>query len=111
MPFDGVPIIIQELLDARAQVEQGWCQGAFYIDAVSHPLVCLLGSLGVRTFSAHAPRAALELCITLYPNKHHYTIDEPLRLLAPWNDRECHTKEDVLGLIDRTVDRLMGEYK
>lgn len=115
------------LLNAtKTIIDKGWTKGAYFRDASQQYTrdpneicsACLVGACGLatghlRSFMRHQDSAALvtELAITLrktgvtvIPNKYD---DEAI--VTVWNDTPGRTKDEVLGLIDKTIKRLNAD--
>lgn len=97
--FEGEPVAfavvekpaVQALLDGRAKIAKGWCQGSFSIDrpeCFGGAAYCSLGAVG------RFNKVALYLCSSLPPDSNG---------LVSYNDAPGRTQDDILALYDRAI--------
>jgi hypothetical protein len=101
MPFDGsdyvsTTSITRMLMEGRQRVEQGWCQHA----TRQRGAVCMIGSFTIEDYSSFTKAENLLLkamCSLGYP---HASVPQ-------FNDDGQRTKQQVLEVYDRAIERSM----
>lgn len=102
---------LELLIKAREKIRQGWTQNVsarnsdnypVNVDALEAVAWCALGAIwAVRGTYETQDDAERELCKTI-DREYAYSI-------AEWNDKPGRTKEEVLDLYDRTINRVRKE--
>ena len=93
--------IIQKLREARALIEQGWCQRiAKFSFTDGHTLYCPIGAL----YEVKEDQS------------YFYALDALVRAIeyediGAWNDDPYRTKEDVLSAFDHAIDLVLAKEK
>ena len=101
MPFDGSKYVTaspvtQMLMEARQQVEQGWCQHSMR----QRGFVCMIGALDVVDYSQFIDAEALLLEAIRSLGHAHSSV-------AAFNDDLGRTKNQVLKVYDRAIEKSM----
>jgi len=113
--------VTELLTEARARIARGWTQGANARDAsgcvaddwsAAAVCWCAMGALAVsgyprRPSGGALSRAVAELAASLPVDTGRDAIGIGARamVLAGWNDAPLRTREDVLELYDRAIER------
>jgi len=101
MPFDGSKYVTaspvtQMLMEARQQVAQGWCQHSMR----QRGSVCMIGALDIDDYSQFIDAEALLLATIRSLGHSHGSV-------AAFNDDLGRTKDQVLKVYDRAIERSM----
>lgn len=99
MPFDGSryvqgSAVTRMLVESRGQVEQGWCQQA----ARQRGAVCMIGSFTIEDFALFVEAEDLLLQAIASVGYPHPTV-------VQFNDDAGRTKQQVLDVYDRAIER------
>ena len=99
MPFDGsksltTSPLTRMLVDARQQLDQGWCQHR----ARQRGLACMIGSLAISDYDAFVE--AERLLLGAIRDLGHLQTS-----VAAFNDAPGRTKQQVLQVYDRAIHR------
>src|SRR5262249_21388429 len=102
MPFDGSKYVTdspvtQMLMDARQQVERGWCQHAMR----QRGAACMIGSLAISDYGEFVDAEALLLQAIR-------SFGYPHSSVAAFNDDRARTKDHVLGVFDLAIEKSMS---
>jgi hypothetical protein len=101
MPFDGSKYVTaspvtQMLMEARQQVEQGWCQHSMR----QRGSVCMIGALDINDYIQFVTAETLLLEAIRGLGHAHTSV-------AAFNDDRGRTKNQVLTAYDRAIERSM----
>ena len=101
MPFDGSKYVTaspvtQMLMEARQQVEQGWCQHSMR----QRGSVCMIGALDIDDYSQFINAEAMLLQAIRSLGHSHASV-------AAFNDDLGRTKNQVLKVYERAIERSM----
>ena len=101
MPFDGSKYVsaspvTRMLVDSKRQVEQGWCQHA----TRQRGTVCMIGSFTIEDYALFTRAEGLLLDAIGGLGYPHSTVVE-------FNDDALRTKQQVLNVYDRAIERSM----
>lgn len=97
--------IVQKLTEARALIEQGWCQGDYYEDSDCGTKYCAVGAI-----RAAAEDQSYFYCLD-YLGQVLGMITASLCNVPNWNDAPGRTQQEVLALYDRAIDLARGALK
>jgi hypothetical protein len=107
---------IEMLRKARGFLERGWAQGSFAVDAEGEKVVpgddsacawCVQGSLlAASNWKASAETELITTVLLEYSRKGRSPESASI---VKWNDTPGRTKEEVLTLFDKTIERLESE--
>jgi len=93
------------LQEARALVEQGWCQGEYQL----HGSYCIVGALKEAQVRLHAPGEIAEMALGALTGALPTSRGLVARAFPPWtrlipfNDSPKMTRRRVLNLFDRAL--------
>ena len=101
MPFDGSKCVTdspvtQMLMEARQQVEQGWCQHSMR----QRGAVCMIGALEIDDYTQFIDAEALLLEAMRSLGHSHATV-------PAFNDDLGRTRNQVLKVYDRAIEKSM----
>lgn len=101
MPFDGskhafTAPVTRMLVEGKRQVEQGWCQHA----TRQRGAVCMIGSFTIEDHALFTKAEGLLLQAIGSLGYRHATV-------AQFNDDALRTKQQVLDIYDRAIQRSM----
>jgi hypothetical protein len=101
MPFDGSKYVTASpvtrmLMEARQQVEQGWCQHSMR----QRGSVCMIGALDINDYTQFIDAETLLLEAIRSLGHSHSSV-------AAFNDDLGRTKTQVLTAYDRAIDNSM----
>jgi hypothetical protein len=101
MPFDGIKNLTtspltQMLMEAREQLDQGWCQHR----TRQRGSACMIGSLEISDYDAFIE--AERLLLGAIRDLGHSQVSVPA-----FNDAPARTKQQVLQVYDRAIQRSM----
>jgi hypothetical protein len=99
MPFDGshgLPTspLTHMLVDARRQLNKGWCQHR----TRQRGSACMIGSLAISDYDVFAEAERLLLDAI-------HDLGHPQASVAAFNDSPARTKQQVLQVLDRAIVR------
>ena len=112
---DGAALAKEMLLEARASVEQGWCQGASARDGQGSPVQpwsplaaqwSAIGGLVAVWARRRAAASDLERAIAGFQLANVALLQAMGSSPAEWNDRAERTLEDVLAAFERACASL-----
>ena len=101
MPFDGVKYVTaspvtQMLMEAKQQVERGWCQHFMR----QRGSVCMIGSLTINDYSQYLDAEALLREAIRGLGYAHSSV-------ASFNDDRGRSKDEVLKVYDLAIEKSM----
>jgi hypothetical protein len=101
MPFDGSNYVSSNsvtrmLVEGRQKVEQGWCRQAMR----QRGAVCMIGSFTIDDYALFREAEALMLNSIASLGFAHASV-------AAFNDDALRTKDQVLAVYDRAIERSM----
>ena len=102
LDFGTQSAIVAELEAVRARIERGWCQG-YYGDAAGN--VCLLGAIRERKYRYNG--LVGHLAAAIEGGMPHDRMWRSPTVMG-FNDAPGRTKEEVLALIDRAIERALA---
>jgi len=110
MPFDSMPVLDEvdlTLRNARGYIEAGWCQGELH--RCNHTQHCTIGAIRMA-LGWHRPSAnplyykSIRRLVATLPEQHHGS--SPVFSVMKWNDAPLRTKEEVLALLDKAIQKV-----
>jgi hypothetical protein len=97
MKHETIPVVVQNLLDARARIANGWCKGVFLtrFSGGVHVSYCALGAIGYTSGCSRNTKEEAWLTTALPVGASS---------VPDYNDSLKTTHADILALFDRAIE-------